>query len=91
MTSCKKDTASSLYMNTIQITGYNQTVPPCAPVFNATWSDGPNAGTYVSISNTGPQLGLTNTTTFPVTMKINWVAHTPTCSGDITITSYQIQ
>ena len=91
MTGCKKDSAASGYMNTILISGPNMTVPPCAPAFNATWSDGANAGAAVTLSNTASTIGLNNTSyTYPVSMRINWIAHTPSCSGQITVTSYQV-
>lgn len=84
---CKKDSG---YTDTIKITHPDQTVPPCAPAYWAVWQSPPRADSIVSISNTGPSIGLSSTTTFPVLMKINWKPNTPTCLGDITITGYQI-
>ena len=84
---CKKDSG---YTDTIRITGADQTVPPCAPAYWAVWQGAPRTDSVVSISNTGPTIGLSSSTTFPVYMKINWKPNTPVGLGDITITSYQI-
>ena len=87
ITGCKKQ---STYMNTIKITNADMTVPPCAPTYHAVWQGVTMPDSLVTISNTGPTIGLTDSTSFPVVMDINWVAHTPSCSGQITITSYHI-
>jgi hypothetical protein len=85
MSACKKDNG---YMGTIKlipaIIG-----PPCVPNLDAIWQGSMTADSFTSVSNTPASLGLDGNTVYPVYMKINWITHTPSCSGLITVTSYQ--
>jgi len=85
---CKK---GKTYMNTAVITGFDLRTCACCGglLLNFNGDTHSYEGNYFLVSNTPSQLGITDSTTFPVYMQVDWVKDTLAClSNTITITRF---
>jgi len=71
LSSCKKSSTSTSYMNTATITGPNLTVPPCGAAYYIVVHGIVDSEAQFNILPTGSGIDLA-TATFPINVHINW-------------------
>ena len=87
---CKRNTS---YMNNAVITGYDQrTCASCCGglMINFLDSTKPYSGNFHDVQNSAASVGISNSDTFPIYLKVNWDTAITGCRwNSIVITSYQ--
>lgn len=85
---CKKEKS---YMNSAVITGFDLRTCACCGglLINFNGDTQSYKGNFFLVSNTASQLGITDSTIFPVYVQVDWVKDTVACMANtITITRF---
>ena len=82
-TGCRK---ANTYMTNAEVTGYDLRMCACC---GGLWIRLDNDSAPYDLSNTPASIGITDSTTFPLLLRVNWVPDTLHCGRYIRITGYE--
>lgn len=80
---CRK---ANTYMTNAEVTGYDNRMCACC---GGIWIKLDNDNSTYDLSNTAASMGITDSTTFPLLLRVNWVHDTLYCGRYIRITSFE--